>query len=141
MMAFAAVKYFEAQLARATGLKVILAPSTLKEPGPHVKLALRKVVVPKTPKAAQASKTVRLFAVVDGSAESETGLRLALEACEAMADYLVHCVRLEDETGTAIADTRIESTVNEDDGILQDPDNGNIAWLDDTHFVSITIPA
>jgi hypothetical protein len=141
MNAYESVKLFEAQVRRATGLKVVLMPSPIKEPGPHVKLAVRKVVSTKAPRAAQGEREVRLFASLDGNVESETGLKLALEACEKLAVYLVACERLEDAQGAAIANTRVISKSNDDDGILQDPDKETVAWLDDLHYVSVFIPA
>lgn len=141
MKAYDAVKLFSAQITRSTGCKTILAPSPLKEPGPHVRVVVRKVVTPLKPKAAQSEREIRLYVSVDGSAESETGLRMALETCEALSDYLSGCTRLEDQFGAAISSTRVTSRANEDDGILEDPDNGNVAWLDDLHFVTLFIPA
>jgi hypothetical protein len=141
MNAIGAVLLFRSQIERHTGLKVILAPSPLKEPGVHVKIVVRKVLVPERPKAAQNTHEVRLYVSIDGSVESDTGLALALSACETLGAYLTTCTRLEDEHGEQIANTRVVSTANEDDGILQDPDNGNLAWLDDLHFVTLSIPA
>lgn len=140
MKAFDAVKLFESQVRRDTGLKVVLMPSPLKEQGPHVKLSVRKVVSTKAPRAAQSEREIRLFVSLDGSVESETGLKLALDACEALTAYLVVCERLKDATGAIIANTRIISKSNDDDGILQDPDKETVAWLDDLHFVSVFIP-
>jgi hypothetical protein len=140
MKAFDAVKFFEAQIARRTGLKVVLMPSPLSEPGVHVKLSCRKVLRLKVgPRLGE--REVRLYAVVDGSVESETGLGMAIDACEGLATYLAGCDRLEDANGDAIANTRVVATTNDNDGILQDPDKDSVAWLDDLYFVVLTIPA
>jgi hypothetical protein len=141
MKAFEAVKLFEEQLARGTGLKVVLMPNALKEPGIHIKLSCRKVLKEKLGARPTGEREIRLYVYVDGSVISETGLGLALDACESLASYLAGCSRLEGALGAPIANTRVVSTTNEGDGILQDPDKDEVAWLDDLYFVSIMIPA
>jgi hypothetical protein len=140
MTPHAAVLAFAAQLGRHTGIKVIVSPSPLKEPAPHAKVAVRKILRAKTPGGATSEYEVRLIVSADGRVESETGLKLAVEACTALVDYLSTVSRLEDGNGAPIASTRIRETVNEDDGILEDPENGNVAWIDDLHYVSAWIP-
>jgi len=141
MKAYDAVKLFEAQLARGTGLKVVLMPNALKEPGIHLKLSCRKVLKEKLGAKPTGEREIRLYVYVDGSVISETGLRMALDACESLASYLAGCTRLESDQGLPIANTRVVATTNDGDGILQDPDKDEVAWLDDLYFVSLTIPA
>ncbi|HOX30914.1 MAG TPA: hypothetical protein PLB91_01215 [Spirochaetales bacterium] len=141
MTANQAADYFEKQLARRTGLKVVHLPSPLKEPGVHIKMLERKVIVPRSPKAAQSSHELRLYVSVSGSCESETGRREAVAACETLAEYLKDELHLENDAGLPIAGTRITSSISEDDGILGDPDNEKLAWIDDLHYVAISYPA
>jgi hypothetical protein len=140
MTPYDATLAFAEQLRNRTGLKVIVSPSPLKEPAPHVKVNVRKILRAKAPAAAASEYELRLIVSADGKVESETGLKLAVEACTALVDYLGSASRLEDAVGAAIAGTRIKETVNEDDGILEDPENGNVAWIDDLHYVSVWIP-
>jgi hypothetical protein len=141
MTGFDVAHLFGGQLLRRTGLKVVLRPSPLKEPGPHVDVAVRKIVVPKGTKAASEQHELRLYVFMQGSVESNTGLEMAMDACETLATYLESITRLEDVDGNPIANTRVTSTVNEDDGILSDPEDEKIAWLDDLYSVNIWYPA
>jgi hypothetical protein len=134
-------KLFEAQLARRTGAKVILAPSPLKEPGPHITVKVRKVIAPKMPRGAMRAHELRLYVSVEGKVESETGRKMAIDTCEAASTYLAEVSHLEDEGGNPIPNTRVIATINEDDGILGDPDDDKVAWIDDLHYVTIAYPA
>lgn len=140
MTPYEAIALFSGQIARHTRITTITSPSPLKDPAPHVKVAVRKILRSSRTQASKGSYEIRLFVSVDGMVESDTGLRLAVEACQALVDYLANVTRLEHLDGAAIADTRVTATVNEEDGILEDPDNGNVAWIDDVHFVTLSIP-
>jgi len=141
MNANQAATYFEKQLTRRTGLKVVHLPSPLKGPGVHIKMLERKVIVPHSPKAAQSSHELRLYVAVSGSCESDTGRRDAVAACETLAEYLQAELHLEGDEGLPIAGTRVTATISEDDGILGDPDNERLAWIDDLHYVTVSYPA
>jgi hypothetical protein len=141
MMGKEAARLFVEQLRRRTLQKVVFLPSPLKEPGPHISVAIRKIVVPKKPRAAAAEHEVRLYVTMEGKVESETGRDMAVDLCESLSTYLDSATRLEDADGNQIANTRITATVNEDDGILGDPDDDKVAWIDDLHYVTIAYPA
>lgn len=143
MTAFDVVHLFEKQIARRTGLKTVLAPSPLKEPGPHVKVLVRKVSLPARPVAAQGHRELRLYVSLEGRLESDAGLKLALGGCESLAGYLLTTpgLHLEDETGAAIANTRITATPDENDGLVGDPDDDKVAWADELIYVSVFYPA
>lgn len=142
MTAFEAVSLFAKQIERSTGLKVIIVPSPIKDAAATVRLGIRKVLNLRDTQAHRimGKREVRLTVAIDGKVESLTGLRLAVEACETMSAYLASARRLEDEGGVPLADHSIEASSNPDDGILEDPDNGEVAWVRDEHFVTISIP-
>lgn len=141
MSPYDAVVAFSSQVGRHTGLSVVVSPSPLRDPAPHAKVAVRKILRSRKTTSSAKEYEIRLFVSVDGRVESETGLKLAVDACQVLVDYLLEVTRLEDELGAVIPNTRITVTVNEDDGILEDPENGNVAWVEDIHFVTIWIPA
>lgn len=141
MIAYDAVVAFKDQVTRRTGLKTVLAPTPLKDPGPVVKISVRKVLRHAAVQARQdPEREIRLTVRLDGMVESLTGLKAAVEACDALASFLTGATRLEDDTGASIASTRVTETVNEEDGILEDPESGAVAWVQDDHFVTIRLP-
>jgi hypothetical protein len=143
MTAIDVAHLFEKQIARRTGIKTILAPSSLKESGPHVKVLVRKVLVPARPAAAQGQHELRLYVSLEGKLESDTGLKMALDDCESLAVYILTTpsLHLEDETGKAIANTLITAKPDENDGLVGDPDDDKVAWADDLIYVSVFYPA
>lgn len=143
MKAFEALTLFRAQIERRSGLKVVLVPSPVKEAAPTIRLSLRKVVAQRSTvrERTVVARELRMTLALDGKVESETGLRLAAEACESLLDFLGSATRLEDALGNPVPSTTISVTVNQDDGILEDPENGAVAWIRDEHFVAISIPA
>lgn len=142
MTAFEALELFEKQIVRRSGLKVVLVPSPVKDAAPTVRLGLRKIVrVRDTIGNRLGGKTeIRITAALDGMVESATGLRLAAEACEALAAFMATVKRLEDEAGLPLADHTVTTSANPDDGIIQDVADEKVAWVSDEHFVTISIP-
>jgi len=142
MTAYEALELFQNQLAHRTGLKVALVPSPIKEAAPTVRVALRKIVAVRDTQANRTGgkKELRLTVALDGKVESATGLRLACEACETLAAFMGSVKRLEDEEGQPVPDCTVTSSANPDDGILEDPENGNVAWVRDEHSATISIP-
>lgn len=138
--AFQGAVLFRDQIARRTGLKTLLMPGVMKEAGPVVKVSVRKAVCVLPTKGGPARRTLRLTVAVEGVVESETGLKLCLEAVETLSAYLETSRRLEDEVGDQIPDSLVLTKVNEDDGILEDPETGAKAWVRDEFFVDITLP-
>lgn len=143
MTAFDATKLFQAQLARAlTGLswlKVIILPNPLQEPGCVVSIAVRKPKREQTTKLVQV-RTLRILVSISGRIESETGLKMAMDAIEAVSGFLLSATHLEDKDGHPIADARITTTPVDDDGILEDPETGGKAWVREDFPVSINLP-
>lgn len=137
MNAFEALLCFKAQVKHHTGLKTVLVPTPIQEAAPVVRIAVRKIVLDKTTKVVD--KTLRLTVALEASAESDTGLRQAIEAIEALNEYATTANRLENEFQNAIPNTRITWKSNLDDGLLEDPDSGKIVWVRDEHFVEITL--
>mgnify|MGYP006910160268 CR=1 FL=1 len=142
MTAYECVELFRRQLERRTGLKVVLVPSPVKDSGPVVRIALRKVLVANDTVGNRraAKREVKLTVALDGRVESATGLRLACDAIESVAAFLRIGTRLETAEGDPIPEASITSTINPDDGVLEDPDSGAVAWIRDEHFVVISMP-
>lgn len=144
MTFYEALVLFRDQVKRKTGLKVVVAPSPIKESGPYVKIAVRKPRRQKTPVTMGASSideaSLRLSVSVGAVVESETGLKQALDASETLQVFLEDAKRLENEEGKPIAGSGISSSSDENDSILEDPESGAKAWVDDLYYVDIEIP-
>jgi len=133
-----------AQIGRHTGLKTLLLPLAIKEPGLCVKIAARKVSTSRdlyTDRRPVSGTVVQAAVSIESRVESHTALRNAVDACEALARYAVGADRLEDKDGKPIPNLRLEMKPNNDDGLLEDPDNDKVAWVRVEYLVTITQPA
>ncbi len=135
------VQLLVAQIGRHTGLKTLLLPLAIKEPGLCVKVAARKVSTGRdlyTDRRPVAGTVVQAAVSIESRVESHTALRNAVDACEALARYAIEADRLEDQDGKPIANLRLEMKSNDDDGLLEDPDNDKVAWVRVEYLVTIT---
>lgn len=144
MTFFSALKLFERQIARRTELKVVLAPCPIKDAGPICKVLLRKPLRLKDPvtmgSASIEEATIKLAVSIEGSIESETGLKLALDASEALQNFLKDAKRLEDEDGNPVAGSAISIKSDVNDSVLEDPESGDKAWIEDVFYVDVELP-
>ena len=143
---FDALNAFAKQLERNIGgegfhTKVIVTPSSVKEKGVVIKVSLLKTSVQPVPMSARSSRTLRVRVSVAGTAESMTGLKQALEAVEAVDNYMLSPnLRLETEDGTGIPNSRIIQSVSEEDSFIDSPDSTAVQDVQDDRIVIITIP-
>jgi hypothetical protein len=144
MIFYEALTAYREQLKRHTGLKVVLAPSVLKESDVTVKIAVRRPLIKNNSMArgpaATLEKTLKLFVTLEGVIESEVGLKYALAASESLQEYFAVQRNLEDATGKGIPNSRITISADESDSILEDPESGAKAWTNEAYSVEITIP-
>ena len=123
--------------------KVVPLPSSVSEKGVHIRVAVLKPTrAAKPSQMGSPPKMVRLRVSVAGSAESMTGLEQAMDAVEALDTYLMHCdtLRLEDEEGKAIADTRLMQKVSPEDSFLDSPDSTAVQDVQDDRTITIYFP-
>jgi hypothetical protein len=143
---FNALNMFAKQLERHIGgegfhTKIVVTPSSVNEKGVVIKVSLLKTFVQSEPPSARASRTLRLRVSVDGTAESMTGLKQATEAIEAVDDYLMsNNLRLENEDGSGVPNSRILQTVSQEDSFVDSPDSITVQDVQDDRIVIITIP-
>jgi hypothetical protein len=143
---FRALNAFAAQLERHIGgegfhTKIVVTPSSVNEKGVVIKVSLLKTFVQSVPQAARASRTLRLRVSVAGTAESMTGLKQAVEAVEAVDQYLMSSdLRLETEDGSGIPNSRIIQAISEEDSFIDSPDSIAVQDVQDDRIVIITIP-
>ncbi len=138
------VQLLVAQIGRHTGLKTLLLPLAIKEPGLCVKIAARNVSTSRdlyTDRRPVAGTVVRASVSIESRVESHTSLHNVVDACEALARYAVGASRLEDQDGKPIPDLRLEIKPTDDGGLLEDPDNDKVAWVRVEYLVVITQPA
>jgi len=117
---YEALMLFKEQLKRHVAIKVIVAPTSVNERGVVAKLSIIKNH-PQSRRPSSAS-LVKLRLAVEGAAESQTGLDLAMTAIEAINAYLKRPIRLEDAEGNPIPNTRVTQSLSEDDSVLDSPD-------------------
>lgn len=147
MRSYQCLKLFSKQLERHIeserfATKIVILPSSVDEKGLTVQLAAQKVRRQSVPQGARGSRFVRVRVSVKGTAESLTGLELALDCIEALDDYLGEPgLHLEDENGKPIANTRIVQRVSEEDSFLDSPDSTEVQDVEDVRMVEITVPA
>jgi len=147
---FDALNAFAEQLKRNIGgesfkTKVVITPSSVKEPGVVIKVSLLKTYILKEPPAAKSSRTLRVRVSVAGTAESMTGLKQAVEAIEALDHYLMSSnLRLEVPIPPGkrwpIVNSRIIQQVSEEDSFIDSPDSIAVQDVQDDRIVIITFP-
>lgn len=138
------LELFRKQIERHTGLKTVLVPSPIKEPGLVGKIALRKLLLATSTfrdRTEDGGITLRISVSVESRIESQTAFRKAVDSLEALVRYARGASRLEDESGKPIPNATLRSSLGDDDGILEDPDNERVAWLREEVLFEVTIPA
>lgn len=145
MTSFNALKLFQEQLERHIAsssfkTKVVIAPSSVDERGLIIQLSVMKTFKEKQARAYNATRSVKVRLAVRGSAESMEGLEMALDAIEALDEYLDLPIRLENENGVAIPNTRIITNITEEDSFIDSPDSIEVQDVEDIRIVVITIP-
>jgi hypothetical protein len=144
---FEALNAFAKQLERHIGgegfnTKVVVTPSSVNEKGVVIKVSLLKTFVQSEPLTARVSRTLRVRVTVAGTAESMTGLKQAVEAIEAIDDYLMSPnLRLETEDGAGVPNSRILQAISQEDSFIDSPDSTAVQDVQDDRIVLITIPA
>lgn len=155
MTSFRALRLFQEQLSRLTGgsrfkMKVVLTPSSVKEAGLTIRLAILKSAKDTSTKAAKSTRTLKIRLAVSGQLESLTGLEQALEAIEKLDAYFAgEDLRLEEMVEGAntmqsirkIPDTRIRQVTSPDDSFIDSPDSIAVQDIEDVRYIYITIPA
>lgn len=131
---------FANQIERHMPCKVVLTPTSIKERGVVCKVSFLKTYTNSAPKAGLKTKTCRFRVCVCGTAENLTGLRLAVEAIEALDDYMTGkfgVLRLEDKNGKPIANTRISQFISEEDSFMDSPDSTEVQDVQDERIVTV----
>jgi hypothetical protein len=143
---FEALNAFAKQLERNTGgegfhTKVVVTPSSINEKGVVIKVSLLKTYVEGVPKTARSSRTLRVRVSVAGTAASMTGLKQAIEAIEAIDNFLMlPFLRLETVEGKGIPNSRIIQEIRPEDSFIDNPDSTTVQDVQDDRFITITIP-
>lgn len=157
MTSFDAMNLFAEQLKRnvANGknykTKVVVTPSSISEKGVVLKVSLLKTVPDQTYQAKSKQRTVRLRVQVAGRAESQTGLKQAVELIENLDKYLMlENLRLEEDktvessngmqSFVKIPNTRITQTLSPEDSFIDSPDSTSVQDVEDNRIIDITIP-
>ena len=154
MTSFRALRLFQEQLSRLTGgskfkMKVVLTPSSVKEAGLTIRLAILKSAKDTSTKASKSTRTLKIRLAVSGQFESLTGLEQALEAIEKLDAYFAgEDLRLEEMVEGAntmqsirkIPDTRIRQVTSPDDSFIDSPDSIAVQDIEDVRYIYITIP-
>ena len=149
LSSFEALKEFAKQLERNISgkkfkTKIVITPSSVNEAGVIIKVSLLKTFIPDDVPASKKSRTLRVRVSVCGRAESMTGLEQAVEAIEALDDYLLSPnLRLEiaeDWGPRLIPNSRIIQQISAEDSFIDSPDSISVQDVQDDRFVIITIP-
>lgn len=154
MTSFNALRLFQEQLSRLTGgsrfkMKVVLTPSSVKEAGLTIRLAILKSAKDTSTKAAKSTRTLKIRLNVSGQLESLTGLEQALEAIEKLDAYFAtEDLRLEEtvegensmQAVRKVANTRIRQVTSPDDSFIDSPDSVAVQDIEDVRYIYITIP-
>lgn len=154
MTSFRALRLFQEQISRLTGgskfkTKVVLTPSSVKEAGLTIRLAILKSAKDTSTKAAKSTRTLKIRLNVSGQLESLTGLEQALEAIEKLDAYFAtEDLRLEEvvegensmQSIRKIPDTRIRQVTSPDDSFIDSPDSIAVQDIEDVRYIYITIP-
>ena len=130
-------------------MKVVLTPSSVKEAGLTIRLAILKSAKDTSTKAAKSTRTLKIRLNVSGQLESLTGLEQALEAIEKLDAYFAtEDLRLETvvegensmQSIRKIPDTRIRQVTSPDDSFIDSPDSIAVQDIEDVRYIYITIP-
>ena len=130
-------------------VKVVITPSSIREKGVVIKVSLLKTTPDKVYQAKTESRSVRLRVSVQGTIESQEGLRQAVEMVEALDRYLQdEKLRLEKiiegensmQAVRKIPNTRITCKLSEEDSFIDNPDSTDVQDIQDDRTVTITIP-
>ena len=154
MTSFNALRLFKEQLSRiADGgtfrTKVVLTPSSVKEAGLTIRLAILKSTKDTSTKAAKSTRTLKIRLNVSGQLESLTGLEQALEAIEKLDAYFAtEDLRLEEtvegensmQAIRKVANTRIRQVTSPDDSFIDSPDSVAVQDIEDVRYIYLTIP-
>lgn len=154
MTSFNALRLFKEQLSRISDggtfrTKVVLTPSSVKEAGLTIRLAILKSAKDISTKAAKSTRTLKIRLAVSGQLESLTGLEQALEAIEKLDAYFAtENLRLEEvvegensmQSIRKIPDTRIRQITSPDDSFIDSPDSIAVQDIEDVRYIYITIP-
>ncbi len=145
MNTWEAINLFCEQLKRNITLdqsktKIVLAPASINEKGLIIKISPRKTSLQTRTQGVRTSRIISLRLTVEGTAESQTGLKQALSAIEALDAYLAFPIHLEADNGKYLAGSRILSAVNPEDSFLDSPDSTNVQDVQDERTITITIP-
>lgn len=127
-------------------LKVVKSPTSIKEKGVIVKIAMLKSYPQGSPKQND-SKVIRVRLSVEGTLESETGLKQAMDTIDILDDYLICAtpgdlsatLNLEDK-GKPIPNTRIITQISVEDSFIDSPDAITVQDLQDERYITITYP-
>jgi hypothetical protein len=134
-VALNAMTLFVAQLARHTAIKIVVAPTSIDERGVVAKVSMRKEH--EQSRRPTSKPIIRLRLAIEGTAESQTGLDLALVAIEEINAYLKRPRNLEDASGVPIPNTRITQSIAEDDSMLDSPDGTKVQDVLDERTVTL----
>lgn len=143
MNTYQVLNLFARQIERSTNEKVIVTPSSVKERGVVIKASLLKTWLPSVPKGTYGTRTVRIRLSVCGTAESHTGLLLAVAAIEKLDRHLIQSPkgsRLQDQDGKTIPNTRIVTVISEEDSFFDSPDSVAVQDVQDDRICIITFP-
>jgi len=122
--------------------KIVVTPSSINEKGVVIKITLLKTFIQSEPSAARSSRTVRIRLSVAGTAESHTGLKQAIEAIEAIDNFLLTPnLRLETEKGIGVPNSRITQAVSQEDSFIDSPDSIKVQDVQDDRIIIITFPS
>lgn len=146
MTSFNAVNLFAEQLKRNIASEMfktnlVITPSSLSQKGLYIQLSVLKTYPEGRVKTYDSTRTVRVRVSVRGTAESMTGLEMALDAIESLDDYLTQTPpNLEDGNGIKIPNTRIVTQINTEDSFIDSPDSITVQDVEDSRICLITIP-
>jgi len=146
MKTIEALKNFVAQLERNLSLgedktKVILTPASVSEKGLVIKVGIKKTYLSSQTQGIRTTRVLKVRLAIAGAIESETGLKQAVNAIEALDAYLEKPRNLEDASGKQVPDTRILQTISQEDSFIDSPDSTEVQDALDERTVTITIPA
>ena len=150
MRSYKAVKLFTEQLQRNVRngdnykTKVVMTPTSIEEKGVIIKVSVLKTTPDQNYQANRHQRTVKLRVQVAGAIESHEGLRQAVNAIEALDQYLLTPgIRLEEMIEGEIhqiPNTRIQQDISPEDSFIDAPDSLTVQDVADDRYVFITIP-
>ena len=144
-----ALQFFVKQVERSIisdtfDTQVITLPSSFSPKGIVIKIAVLKTYIQKQPLTPNNNfRTMRVRITVSGTAESETGLFMALDAIEKLDNFLSNKgndIRLENLLAEKLPNTRITQSISEEDSFLDSPDSTSVQDVEDSRIVTITFP-